>query len=477
MNKKTAIILVIIFFLGVLFQTAVIIDYHSEKINFGFYPISNETGIYYKSLDVSISDEFFNPYDVVVRFDGRPFILNRDESLFINLWNDCKTIAAGLLTEGIAESGELWENLCELPGVTISMGSYFPVEYIEYMLNIIEPGVSDIRIDKIMLIPGEETLNVYFHTEDMVYESTGLAPYGWYTYDVFNNFTELISKDPSYSNSYYEDFYKIHDKTVWENHYEPDILLSSDLSSHYISWIIAGLPDIVSRYSDLAAGGGSSGETPAMANAAELIKSRLLVKSNNLYTTHFDSTGNLFFTNQFNMYAIDSNGWLTYRYTPGTEGDEKGNIGQAFINAYETLNIVKGLESEYGGEMFVSRIEENEDSYTFSFDYRYDSMPIVLKDENHSAVITATGTRTIEARVLPLEFRRMSDETRMEIPYIFNWSSNRWLNGISDPNTTEAYNIYVGYGTFSGSQNLLEPVWIYEKRTGEKEIYSLQRGN
>ncbi len=476
MSKRTAVILVIIFFLGVLLQTAVIIDYYSERFNLGFYPLSNETGIYYKTLDVNISDAYFNPYNIVVRFNNRSFILKRNENLFSNIWNDSKKVIYDFLSDDLSESTETWDELCNNPGVTVSLGGYFPVEYLEFMLGISESDVYDISIDKVMIIPGETGIDVYIHTDESVYESIGQNSYGLLAYVNFQNITELLSKDPTYSSSYYTDLYKIVKQSVWENYYEPDIPLSSDLSSHFIPWIFAGLPDVINNYTEAAANSDSE-KTSAMEQTAVLIKNRLLIKSNNLFTTHFDSYGNLFFINQFNLYGISNDGWVTYRYTPGTEGDEKGSIGSAFINAYETLNTIIGVSSESGGELFLSRIEETDTSYTFSFDYRYDSKVIAIKDENHASVITATATRTIEARMLPLDFRKMSEETQVEIPYILNFSNNQWLNGLTNLNDFEAYNIYIGYGTFSGNQNLMEPVWIFEKKSGQKDIYILQRGN
>ena len=124
MSKKTAVILVIIFFLGVLVQAAAIIDYYSERFNLGFYPHSNDAGIYYKTLDANISEAYFNPYDIVVRFNSRPFILDRNENLFSNIWNDSRKVINDRLLEGLSESTQEWDELCDNPGVTVAMGGY-----------------------------------------------------------------------------------------------------------------------------------------------------------------------------------------------------------------------------------------------------------------------------------------------------------------------------------------------------------------
>ncbi len=477
MSKKTVIIFVIVLSLGVLFQTMVIIDYYSENFNLGFFRQKNETGTYYKSLDANISDKFFVPHEIIIRFENRPFVIRSGENLFDDLWNDSRDVVDSVLTGEFSESILSWDQVCGNDGVTVALGNYFPVEYIELMIGTENNNDSGFLIDKFMIIPGESGMDVYFHTDDSVYEFKAMQPYGLFSKDNFHNITDLLTRDPNYNNSYYTDIYKVISKAVWENYIEPDILISNDLSHHIIPWVFAGLPDTINDYISIVGKEKSESRDALMDDAVSAIKRKLLIRSNNLFTTHFDSFGNLFFINQFNLYKIEKDGWVSYNYTPGTEGDERGSIGNAFTNAYETINTISGLASEYRGELFVSGVQVNEDSYTFRFDYKYNSMIVAIKDENHAALITATATRTIEARMLPLNFSKMAEDTQVEIPYIFNFGSNLRLNDINDLNAIEAYNIYVGYGTFSGNQNLIGPVWIIEEKSGKKEIYNLQRGD
>ena len=88
MSKKIAIILVILLFIGVCVQTAVVVDYYSESFNLGVFKSSNDAGIYYKLLDDNIRDEYFKPYEVQVRFDRKTFLVGRENNLFANLWTD-----------------------------------------------------------------------------------------------------------------------------------------------------------------------------------------------------------------------------------------------------------------------------------------------------------------------------------------------------------------------------------------------------
>jgi len=479
MSKKITIILVILLFIGVCVQTAVVVDYYSESFNLGFFKSSNDAGTYYKLLDDNIRDEYFKPYEVQVRFDRKTFLVGREDNLFANLWTDTQDVFKEVLTGELTQTYKMWDQLCDNPGVSVTFGSYFPVDYLEFMLDSEIHSDLDINIDKIMIIPGEDEMTVYLHTDDPYNYQIVLQPSGLFGYSNFSNMIELFTKDVDFISESMIDFYKVYGNNpnaVWRNYVEPDIPISFDLSYHYIPWIYVGIPDDVDTYITAAKSKESNPRTEIMDNVSEVIKTRLLTNSVNLYKTHYDSFGNLFFTNQFNIYEIDGNGWVNYKYTPGTEGDEKGYIGDAFINAYETLSTISNLTPESLGEIFIARIDENDNSYTFKFDYKYDSKVLAINDEPHAAIITTTATRTIEARVLPLVFREMTEESQVEIPYVFDFNTNLILHDLNDLNLIEAYNIYIGYGTFSGKQNLIGPMWIFEKISGEKEVYTLQRG-
>ena len=479
MSKRLALILVIIFFLSAIVQGAAIIDYHSESFNLGFYPGNNKSDTFYKTLDESIRERYFKPFEIQVRFDQKTMIIGREDSLFRILWIDAQAVFSDMLAGDMEITTELWDQVCDNPGVSVTFGGYFPIEYLGYMLNAEVPDELDINVDKIMIIPGEEIMTVYLHTDNSAYYKSEIEPRGLFTVINFDNMTELFAKSPDFNTESMMDFYRAYGNNptaAWRDYVEPDIPISFDVSSHLVPWIYVGLPDSISNFNEYAAENEYSGATEEMDTLSDAIKYSLLTKSVNLFTTHYDSSGNLFFTNQFNMYEINQSGWITYRYTPGTQGDEKGQIGEAFVNAYETLEAIANLAAESPGELYISRIEESDDSYTFKFDYKYDTKVLAIEDEPHAAIITATATRTIEARVLPLVFQDTADDTQIESPYIYDFNTNLLLHGINSLNLIEAYNIYVGYGVFSGDEILIGPVWIFEKHSGEKEVYSLKKG-
>ncbi|MBN2557305.1 MAG: hypothetical protein JXB33_00975 [Clostridia bacterium] len=474
MNKKALIAIVAILFIGVLFQTMVIIDYHSEGFDIGFFERNKAAETYYKSLNEILRDKYLKPFDIMVRSEGKTWILKRDEDLFKNIWQDAKTIMqeAGNL-EYLPES-TYWGNLCiERNGITYSLGQHFPVEYVQFVLETESLPANVETIDKFMMIPGEKVTDIYFNTNNGVYKTQYSGQKGLLITDNFRNLVDLLTKDPYYSVNSLTDIYQFIKEEVLNKYIEPDIPVSQNVTARSIPWITIRISDEIKAYIDSLKISGKQEREAGMTKTAAVIKDKLRLRSANTYATLFDSSDNLFFSNQFNMYEINKYGWVLYKYTPGTKGDEKGTIEEAFINAVETLGKITELAVNPSAELYVSRIEDNGDSYTFSFDYRYDSKVIALEEENHSAVITATATRTTEARVLPLNMSEMTGEEYIGAEYrtAFLFIAN--LNGVYNINSIDAYNMYLGYKKTNEILEFSRPVWIIERQSGKKEALEL----
>ncbi|MFO7612737.1 MAG: hypothetical protein R6W99_09695 [Clostridia bacterium] len=476
MNKRILIVIAAILFIGVLFQTMVIIDYHSDGFNVGFFERNKVAETYYRSLDEVLREKYLKPFDIMVRNEGKTWILKRDEDLFRNIWQDAKTImqVTGNL-EYLPES-TYWGNLCiGRNGITYSLGQHFPVEYVKFLLETESLPSNVETIDKFMMIPGEEVTDIYFNTNNGVYKTQYSEQKGLLITGNFKNLVDLLTKDPYYSVNSLTDIYQFIKEEVLNKYIEPDIPVSQDVTARSIPWITIRISDDIKAYIDSLKIPGNQEREEGMAETAAVIKDKLMLLSANTYATLFDSSDNLFFSNQFNMYEINKYGWVEYKYTPGTEGDEKGTIGEAFINAVETLGKITVLAGDPPAELYVSRIKDNGDSYTFSFDYRYYSKVIALEDDNHSAVITATATRTTDARVLPLKMSEMTGEEYIGAEYrtAFLFIAN--LNGLYNINSIDAYNMYLGYKKTNEILEFSSPVWIIERQSGKKETLELPR--
>ncbi len=187
---------------------------------------------------------------------------------------------------------------------------------------------------------------------------------------------------------------------------------------------------------------------------------------------HLDSFDNLFFSNQFNIYEVSKTGRINYNYTEGAEGDEKGSIGPAFMNAVETLTNLMRL-SDNSKNLYLSGIEEDDEAYIFSFDYRFEGNVIVIKGSDHAIQIRATATRTIEASAYPFNIEEMVGDEYIDSKYktAFLFITN--FNGITNINNIEAYEMYLGYVKTDAVLEVVKPFWIIEKKTGEKQVLNL----
>ncbi len=473
MSKKIIIILTVILFIGALFQSLVVMDYHVDGFSLGFFKYNENTDLYFRSFSQAVRDRFHKPFDVLVRSGVKTWVLKQDDDSFTNLWADGRKILAQVLESDLEKEDAYWGELCERDGITYSLGSHLPVEYLAVMTGTEKISGEFNTIDKIMIIPERESLEVFLQTDKGIYKNTYGGTTGLLKKENFINLIELLSKDPYYSKNSLTDISQFMDERVIKGYMEPDIPVNFDVTAKAIPWIKAGIPETVRAYIDSTKTQGGQNR-PAMENSAVALKETLLNNSVNVYETLFDSSGNLFFSNQFNMYEISTDGWVGYRYTPGTEGDEKGTIGAAFQNAVEIIDRIMELCGPTGAKIYVSAIEEKDDFYIFNFDYRFKSGVIAVENRRHAMTISATATRAIEAEMLPLEINELSGDEYIESRFITQFLLVMNSNNMTDLNKIEAYNMYVGYENFSGTGvKYLKPMWIIEKKNGEKQILEL----
>lgn len=473
MSKKFIIILTIILFFSAIFQALVVTDYYLDGFNLGFFKYNENTDLYFRSFSQTVRERFHKPFDIFVRSGVKTWILKQDDDSFTNLWADGRKTLAEILESDFVKENVYWGKLCENDGITYSLGSHLPVEYLSVMTET-ENIIKDFKtIDKIMIIPKKENLEVFLQTDNGVYKAISDETRGLLEQENFVNLVELLSKEPYYSKNSLTDISQFMDERVIKGYMEPDIPVNFDVTAKIIPWIKAGVPETIRKYIG-AVKTHEGQDRAAMENFSVPIKETILRNSVNVYETLFDSAGNLFFSNQFNMYEINTEGWIKYSYTPGTEGDEKGTMGAAFQNAVETVDRIMELCNSTESKIYVSAIEEADDYYIFNFDYRFKSGAIAINDRRHAMTVKATATRTIGAEMLPLEINELSGDEYIESKFITQFLLVMNNNDIIDLNRIEAYNMYVGYENFKGTGvKYLKPMWIIEKKNGEKQILEL----
>ena len=103
----------------------------------------------------------------------------------------------------------------------------------------------------------------------------------------------------------------------------------------------------------------------------------------------------LTFSDQYNSYSIHTDGSLSYRYASASYIQEKGDISLAFSNALSMLTDMTSLSGTKQNNLVLTKVKEQDDSYTFSFTYFFNDYPVLMQNEKYSVVIKATADRVI----------------------------------------------------------------------------------
>ena len=471
MNKTAVIIITVILLLGVIFQAMIIIDYHSDDINLGFFSKRETPVAYFESFDDAVAEQFFKPFDIYLRDGEKTWVLKKDEDNFNILWNEGKSILSAVLDGVIDVSGQSWSELSSNPGVLYKLGDELPMELISFILEKEEYPELPQAIEKFFIIPRDESMNVYIKSGATVYEALDVASSGLFTSNNFSGLVSLFNADPGYSNSSYTEIHNFIDERAHGSFIEPDIPVILDENPRSLPWLKLSIPDSISSFIEITKMSDSESKTAAMERTAAIIKSEIINRTINTYGTHLDSFGNLFFSNQFNIYEINKLGWISYRYTEGVEGDARGNVGPAFMNAIDTLFDLTRM-SDSSSSLYLSGMREENDTYVFTFDYRIGGSVIVFSENDHAAEIKSTATRTIEATVYPVNMEEMTGENYIDSRYRTNFFDITNSNGIIIIDI-EAYEMYFGYKKSDAVLEVVRPVWVLENRDGSKQILEL----
>ncbi|MBN1623497.1 MAG: hypothetical protein JXN10_01070 [Clostridia bacterium] len=471
MNKTIAIFIAVILFIGVIFQAMVIIDYHSDEFNPGFFKRRENPTTYFESFDEAIANQFFMPFDIYLRDGDKTWIVKKDEDLFNTLWKDGKSAILTAMSRETVKSNDSWAELSNEAGILFKMGGLFPIGFVNFLMDNNKNTTQIDSMEKFLIIPDGNVMYVYIKSGEEVYEAE-LPASGLFTSSNFAGLISLFTADPYYSQNSYTEIHKFVDESVLGKFIEPDIPVTLDVNSRNLPWLKLSIPVPIREYIDAVNNSDSASRHEDIDEASLIIKSNIISRTLNTYEMHLDSFDNLFFSNQFNIYEVSKTGWISYNYTEGTQGDEKGDIGPAFMKAVETLNNIMRL-SKNSGNLYLSGIYEDDESYSFTFDYRFEGNVIVIEGSNHAVEIRSTGTRTIEAKLYPLNIEKMVGDQYIDSKYktAFLFITN--FNGISNINTIEAYEMYLGYVKTGAVLEVVKPYWIMEKKTGEKQVLNL----
>ena len=185
----------------------------------------------------------------------------------------------------------------------------------------------------------------------------------------------------------------------------------------------------------------------------------------------------LVFKNINNTYRLYNDGLLEYKYVPGVEDQEKGDIGEAFEKAYFFINRVKNSFIDADDSLYLKNIkDDNPNYYEFIFDYKADELPVYInfdakgKDKEplkNALTIKVDSKRIIECRwyIINIEENRTQREYNVYFQDMLDDLSKKYgrqkLGDFNIKNVTRAYLIN------DNAFNTFSPVWIIENPNEE----------
>ncbi|MFO7637021.1 MAG: hypothetical protein R6W96_06910 [Clostridia bacterium] len=479
-KKSIAILLMSLLIFITLAQAFIILDYYLEGFSLGIFNRREEPQPYFRAYESVVREKYLVPFKIYANIDdARLYEITRQEGNFHSLiWENSRFILQeALARERDEKLGlEQWYNICIMKGVSLRFADALPSEFLAWMVEANDNALRNVKIEKILFaVQEEDTVDMYLKTPDSILLYKGLESQGLLRTTNYANLTDLLKTSAAYINNKYS-YSRVAFGTS-RLRVEPDIpiimrTVDESFGFRTLELIQVKPLALLSEYAALAekASRPLSGDA-TLAAKANGIRSMLFGRSHDRYKTVISEEASIFFTNQYNIYEVTIRNRMTYVYTPGVEGMEKGSLEAAFMNALDTLNIFYNLNGSKVPGMFISGILETDGYYEFMFNYLHENRPVVFKGLDHAVRIKATATRTIEADVMMLEISGLEDvsmEYDAEFYSLIQRNDIEMLGLVSD-------NMYFGYEIEELTDRFLQPVWINEKHDGEKTAWEMAR--
>jgi hypothetical protein len=407
-------------------------------------------------------EEFFTPYRIVISSGWEShWVVEREDKNFNILWEDAKLHLQEVLNSKsyqIFIPNERWGEFITKRGYSIEFKTNIKRSLLRYFLGFSGTGSDDSPgLYKMMVVPGD--FGGVKHTTIYIMDNTGI-----YMYDTrlqkdglgYDEFQKMISKlEQSRYDKVLE--YKVFAELVNTERFNysvsPDVLFQYSSAYKGYNNISCYVPEKIGRVNF---------EKPN--NLDELAKI-VLGKEKDSYDHSIDSNGTVLFQNLDSIYRIYSDGFLEYRYIPGVDGIDKGNIGSAFASALSFVKRISELNNTKSS-LYLSGISERQGYFIFTFDYLVEDVPVTFGEdfkargnysERNAVVIEVKGKRVVGCRWILRSFEKSREE------YMYNMNTIDLLSKsklkLSDVSIRD---MYVSYVINKAEGKSLQPYWIIE---------------
>ncbi|MFZ5989346.1 MAG: hypothetical protein ACOYWZ_19805 [Bacillota bacterium] len=439
-------------------------------------------GIFYgknKEISVDIGNHF-EPYRIVISegFENPHWIVSEKQKYYDELWEDAKSYLSNILTgkNVIMEqeyTEEFWGEVVLKKSFIFEFKTKISNNLLSAFLKLGSPSNLKLGgIYKMAILPSE---NINNNVSLYIYDGTRVAKYVVpFNFEGLtrDNYDGIISEFYSKEIEGYS-VIKEHRLNINKLSYNlrPDVLIVLE-GNKYRSFnnIILDTPDYIDRIN------------PNRRTDLEKIAEDILGREKEDYIRAVDMYNVIVFQNLSNMYKIYRDGLLEYKYLSVIGKTDKGNESEAFEKA---LKFIKERDSLISGiDVYLTGIIDQGDYYTFTFDYRFDGMPITFdkytvmdkdkKSLNNAITIDANSKRVLSCYWILKEIEKGSEELQLNVNFeaLLNDAFSKY---IELNNSFSIKDLYISYKVKSNlsSQNL-KPVWVIEALDDKRYIVPMR---
>jgi|GEM_PF-340138 len=339
----------------------------------------------YNQVDVEqVKDNYFYPENIVIMADRfSQWILNDQHFPYHVIWNDIKENylpeICRLKPKRIYPAS-MWSELMNLSSIRIDFPAKYPNSMLLWFTGIKTGNPTFNGIRGIIVVPQENvniTVNtLYVYDESNVYMyhieiNEDMRPKAYYSglADEMRNQTDIepmsaIGKAfPDFADPLYEDI--------------PIYAMDPEVTQT-MQTLSSRIPDSLIL-------------DPESDDLESIQESVLLAQKDSLLAMRDKTENIVVFSDLENVYQLNANGVLEYKYLPPEQKTEPGDAKSAFVHALSFIELRKNLVGD--ADIVLKDIRQEGNAFVFTFGYRYGGMDIYLSDAENSLYLSAPAIR------------------------------------------------------------------------------------
>lgn len=491
-KERLKLILLAVLITSSLIQLGILWRYQGHGLPFNFITavLHTEASDINTDLDKKAREDFFVPYRITASagYDKPRWILNRTSYHYQTLWKEGRHYLQKALTSGNLEEVNVpWSDI--VGGNQITTSSFARETYIfefktnikmdllQWLMEIDAPTEAD-GVYKLVISPWENAgsgyITIYIRDSSKIYKYTTPYEKGRLGQQQYRDIMDDISKDKSLTA-----YSVLNEKYLSTISY--DVLGALDepfkKAENSFTEIYCSPPSLLKNKDTYSS------------NELNTIAKNLLGVEKDSYDLAVMSNNTIEFRTQNIINRLYKDGLFVYRYRSNVSVEDKGEIYEAFTNAYKMVNKLQSMIS--GADLYLSGIEvQGQGSYTFIFDYMVNGVPVYMdyisdSDETdamrklkvgNAVIIEANSKMVVSCQAVLKDFEMTKDAQTYNLNF-FDIMEDAYGTGLmNNVRRSDINDLTFSYRVMRGNDiTKPEVVCVVTTRTGESYLIPLRK--